>query len=68
MDSFCAMPLAAKIDNDYLCIHGGISPHLEEIDDINNIDRFIEPPRSGFMCDLLWADPCEDRDAKTVDF
>jgi len=68
MDSFCAMPLAAKIDDVYLCMHGGISPYLEDIDDINYIDRFIEPPMSGFMCDLLWADPCADRDAKAVGY
>jgi len=24
------------------------------------IDRFKEPPSSGPMCDLLWADPIED--------
>ena len=30
-----------------------------QIDDIRNIDRFCEPPQSGPMCDLLWADPME---------
>lgn len=24
---------------------------------INSINRFVEPPLSGPMCDLLWADP-----------
>lgn len=24
------------------------------------INRFREPPTSGLMCDLLWADPLED--------
>jgi serine/threonine-protein phosphatase 2B catalytic subunit len=24
------------------------------------INRFREPPTSGIMCDLLWADPLED--------
>lgn len=24
------------------------------------INRFREPPTSGLMCDILWADPVED--------
>lgn len=27
------------------------------IADINKLNRFREPPESGLMCDLLWADP-----------
>ena len=49
---------AADVNGDYLCMHGGISPELKTVDDINKIDRFIEPPLSGFLCDLLWSDPC----------
>lgn len=35
IDSFECMPLAADIDGDFLCLHGGISPDLKNIDDIN---------------------------------
>ena len=38
------------------------------IEDINKIDRFVEPPVSGFLCDLLWADPGEDTEIKTLKF
>ena len=38
----------------------GLSPDLHTVEDINLIDRFTEPPSSGLMCDLLWADPMED--------
>jgi len=38
--------------------HGGLPSEdnitLEQIKDVN---RFIEPPERGIMCDLLWADP-----------
>lgn len=27
---------------------------------LSKLDRFKEPPAFGAMCDLLWADPCED--------
>ena len=28
--------------------------------DTRQINRFREPPTSGLMCDILWADPLED--------
>ncbi|KAF7761409.1 hypothetical protein Agabi119p4_9401 [Agaricus bisporus var. burnettii] len=60
MESFCALPLAAVMNKQFLCIHGGLSPELNTLDDIRAIDRFREPPTSGIMCDILWADPIED--------
>ncbi|KAJ1329109.1 serine/threonine-protein phosphatase 2B catalytic subunit [Microdochium nivale] len=60
MESFCSLPLAAVMNKQFLCIHGGLSPELHTLDDIRNIDRFREPPTQGLMCDLLWADPLED--------
>ncbi|KAJ7588287.1 serine/threonine protein phosphatase 2B catalytic subunit 2 [Mycena floridula] len=60
MDSFCALPLAAVMNKQFLCIHGGLSPELNTLDDIRNLDRFREPPTQGLMCDVLWADPVED--------
>ena len=32
LESFEAMPLAATVNNDYLCMHGGISPAMSDID------------------------------------
>lgn len=64
IESFEALPIAADVNGDYLCMHGGISPELETVDDINKINRFIEPPLQGFLCDLLWSDPCQDKDAR----
>jgi len=60
MDSFCALPLAAVMNKQFLCIHGGLSPELHTLDDIKTIDRFREPPTQGLMCDILWADPLEE--------
>ncbi|KAG1760193.1 Metallo-dependent phosphatase-like protein [Suillus occidentalis] len=60
MDSFCALPLAAIMNKQFLCIHGGLSPELNTLDDIRAIDRFREPPTHGLMCDILWSDPVED--------
>lgn len=60
MESFCALPLAAVMNKQFLCIHGGLSPELHTLDDLKSIDRFREPPTHGLMCDILWADPLEE--------
>ncbi|EPE33487.1 Metallo-dependent phosphatase [Glarea lozoyensis ATCC 20868] len=60
MESFCSLPLAAVMNKQFLCIHGGLSPELHTLDDIRSIDRFREPPTHGLMCDILWADPLEE--------
>ncbi|KAL8410057.1 hypothetical protein RB594_008233 [Gaeumannomyces avenae] len=69
MESFCSLPLAAVMNKQFLCIHGGLSPELHTLDDLRSIDRFKEPPTQGLMCDILWADPLEEfGQEKTNDF
>ncbi|KAF8318716.1 serine/threonine protein phosphatase 2B [Clavulina sp. PMI_390] len=67
MDSFCCLPLAAVMNKQFLCIHGGLSPDLHTLDDIRAINRFREPPTQGLMCDILWADPLEESDKPSTD-
>jgi serine/threonine-protein phosphatase 2B catalytic subunit len=31
-----------------------------QIEDIDKIDRFREPPYNGIFCDILWSDPVEN--------
>ncbi|KAI0028910.1 Metallo-dependent phosphatase-like protein, partial [Vararia minispora EC-137] len=59
LTSFCALPLVCIMNKQFFCVHGGLSPELHTLDDIRNLDRFREPPTSGLMADLLWADPIE---------
>jgi len=56
-ECFNCLPVAAVIDNKIFCIHGGLSPEFEYLDQIKNISRPTEVPESGLLCDLLWSDP-----------
>ncbi|SCO66576.1 protein phosphatase-beta, putative [Plasmodium vivax] len=61
-DAFDYLPLTAIISNQIFCDHGGISPYLHTINQINNLDRFKEIPQDGPICDLLWSDPAGPED------
>ncbi|GAW80317.1 protein phosphatase-beta [Plasmodium gonderi] len=64
-DAFDYLPLTAIINNEIFCDHGGISPYLHTINQINNLDRFREIPQDGPICDLLWSDPAGPEDEIT---
>lgn len=56
-DVFDYLTLSALIEGKILCVHGGLSPKINTIDDIRKIDRKQEVPNEGPMCDLMWSDP-----------
>lgn len=49
MESFDHIPLSCIINTRFLAVHGGISPDLKSIEDINKINRFGEPPKQGIF-------------------
>ena len=59
-DVFQWLPLCSVINNAVFVVHGGISTENEgkvPLSRIEDIKRGCEPPESGLMSDLLWADP-----------
>lgn len=60
---FDALPLCVILEDEesrFLCVHGGLSPSINSIEEIQELDRFQEPGKSGALCDLLWSDPLEE--------
>ncbi|KZV48794.1 hypothetical protein F511_09215 [Dorcoceras hygrometricum] len=56
-ECFNCLPVAAVIDDKILCMHGGLSPELKQLEQIKEIPRPTDIPDSGLLCDLLWSDP-----------
>ncbi|WOL16450.1 serine/threonine-protein phosphatase PP1-like isoform X1 [Canna indica] len=56
-DCFNCLPMAALIDEKIMCMHGGLSPDLDTLDQIRDVERPTDIPDYGLLCDLLWSDP-----------
>jgi diadenosine tetraphosphatase ApaH/serine/threonine PP2A family protein phosphatase len=54
---FAVMPLSARINGDFLCVHGGNGPDLTEICQISQIPRPLVNCESPIVSALLWSDP-----------
>lgn len=57
---FVHMPLSGLIEGKILCMHGGIGPELEKVEQISKIYKPCDIPDEGIVCDLLWSDPTEE--------
>lgn len=62
LDAFSYLPLAAIVNSTSFCIHGGLSPLLDNID---KISRFIRRPIHTFdqnqlLTDHFWSDPFDE--------
>jgi serine/threonine-protein phosphatase PP1 catalytic subunit len=59
-DVFNCLPVCALIDEKIICMHGGLSPEISNMDQIRRLVRPTDVPDTGLICDLLWADPDKD--------
>jgi diadenosine tetraphosphatase ApaH/serine/threonine PP2A family protein phosphatase len=65
LKSFCSVLLFSLflflqlVDNRIFCVHGGLSPIIRTIDQIQILERLQEIPHQGAYCDLMWSDPEE---------
>lgn len=49
------MSVSAVICTQIFCVHGGLSPSISTLDEIQNIPK--EQSLGGALSDLLWSDP-----------
>ena len=63
INSFSSMPLAAKLFDKVLCIHGGISPDFVSLDQLYQFKRpIVEYNNDPVLTGLLWSDPNKNED------
>lgn len=56
-ETLCSMPFAAVVNHKLFCIHGGISPELTSIEQINKFPRPIDIRVNTILEDLLYSSP-----------
>ncbi|KRY19678.1 Serine/threonine-protein phosphatase PP1 [Trichinella patagoniensis] len=56
-EAFSWMPVSALVSGKILCMHGGLSPDLKNLKQINSLKRPMPCLDFGLCCDLLWSDP-----------
>ncbi|KAL6950052.1 hypothetical protein ACO0QE_000722 [Hanseniaspora vineae] len=59
VDTFNTLPLAAIVAGKIFCVHGGLSPVLNSMDEIRHVSRPTDVPDFGLINDLLWSDPTD---------
>ena len=61
---FDKLPLAALVDDDIFCVHGGVGATLKNINELSEIHRPLKvnhDPKNKtekIVYELLWTDPC----------
>jgi len=56
--AFNYLPLSAIINDKIFCVHGGLSPDLTLLEEIEPLQRvLLENPHTEIICDILWSDP-----------
>ncbi|EAY17689.1 Ser/Thr protein phosphatase, putative [Trichomonas vaginalis G3] len=63
-EAFSYLPLACVLNDCYFLVHGGISPLLKSVDEIESVKRPINSLYDpivyrSFIPDILWSDPGE---------
>jgi protein phosphatase len=56
---FAMIPIAARLNGGFLCVHGGIGPGLVSVRQIEEIQRPLTDCENTIVASLMWSDPME---------
>lgn len=54
------LPIACLIHNKIFCVHGGISPSLNDLAQVEKVERPIKMCDDELIADLMWSDPTNE--------
>ena len=58
--TFMYLPICCLVNDSILCLHGGISPRVKTIEQINSCNRIEDSITDQIIMDILWSDPLID--------
>jgi protein phosphatase len=58
VDLFSELPLCAVVGERVFCVHGGLSPELELLTSIEDLEKPLDFSEPGIFTDMVWSDPC----------
>lgn len=61
VEVFDYLPFTAVVESKIFCVHSGLSPRIESLDQINELERQRETLQDSPLRDLLESSPDEDR-------
>jgi protein phosphatase len=63
---FDSLPLAARVNGDLFCVHGGLAPENRTLAQISRIARPLRTAETAVADGLLWSDPRDGPTARRV--
>jgi len=57
VELFNFFPISAVVGGSVYCVHGGLSPSIQTLDQLRLVDRFQELQSEGPLADIMWSDP-----------